>query len=470
MKRREGELMTSLLEDVRKTISKYKMLQAGDKIVVGVSGGPDSLCLLHVLKGLCDEYGCSLYAAHLNHKFRGEAADADAAFVGEICKDWGIPAFIETFDVPAYIEETGLSPEEAGREIRYKLFDRVCREVGGNKIAVAQNLNDHIETILMRFMRGSGIEGLKGIEAVRGNIIRPLLEIERYRIEEYCTEYNLAPRLDKTNLEPIYHRNKVRLELLPYIQKNFNPNIMMALNRFSGLIKDENDFLEAEAEEKLRELAEFSGDRVVLELSKLLELHTALQRRVIRQCVERLSNTLNGFEFKHFEGILELAWKNTGAAVMLPHRLKAYRSYDKLVLVKDIVKADKKCYYKLKYDCDNSVDTEMGSIVVERRKAKDIGRLNRQKDVIYIDPSNIKEGLILRFREPGDMFSPIGMKGSKKLKEYLIDEKIPREERETLELIADGSEIVWIVGGRLSDKYKITDETIDAVVIKYIRR
>ena len=183
--------MTDFIENVRKTIAKYDMVKPGDKIVIGVSGGPDSLCLLHVLKGLCREYGCSIFAAHLNHKFSGKAADSDAEFVEKICREWDIPVFIEVFDVPAYIKETGLSPEEAGREIRYRLFRRVCEEVSGNKIAVAHNLNDHIETILMRFMRGSGIEGLKGIEAVRGNIILPLLETDRLSIEEYCSFFNL---------------------------------------------------------------------------------------------------------------------------------------------------------------------------------------------------------------------------------------------------------------------------------------
>lgn len=462
--------MSGLIEDVRKTVYKHNMITEGDKIIVGVSGGPDSLCLLHVLKELCGEYGCSLYAAHLNHKFRGEAADADAEFVREICMEWGIPAFIEAFDVPAYIEETGLSPEEAGREIRYRLFDQVSEKVGGNKIAVAHNLNDHIETILMRFMRGSGIDGLKGIEAVRGNIIRPLLEIDRSRIEEYCSEKGLNPRIDKTNLESVYHRNKIRLELIPYIEKNFNPNIKMALSRFSGLIKDENDFLETETAEKFQGIAELSCDRAAINVPKLTALHTALQRRIIRLCMEKLASTLNGFDFKHFEGVLELAEKSTGAAIILPHKLKAFRSYDEIVLVKDIVKPDKKCYYKLKYDYDNSVETDNGCITIERKNTKDIGELRGQKDMIYIDPSRIKEGLVLRCREPGDMFAPIGMKGTKKLKEYLIDEKVPREKRDGLELIADGNEIVWIVGGRLSEKYKITDKTTDAVVIKYIRR
>lgn len=462
--------MTDLIENVRKTIAKYDMLKSGDKIVIGVSGGPDSLCLLHVMKRLCREYGCSIFAAHLNHKFRGKAADRDAEFVEKICGEWGITSFIEVFDVPAYAKETGLSPEEAGREIRYRLFRRVCEEVGGNKIAVAHNLNDHIETILMRFMRGSGIEGLKGIEAVRGNIIRPLLETDRLSIEEYCVCCGLEPRIDKTNLESVYNRNKIRLELIPYIEKNFNPNIKMALNRFSGLIKDENDFMETEAGECLKAVAENSEGRIIIDVPKFNTLHKALQRRIIRQCIQRLSNTLNGFDFKHFEKVLELANQSTGAAVMLPHKLNAFRSYDKLVLSKYIVKADKKCYYKLKYDYDNSIDTDNGRIFIERKNAKEIGELKGQKDTIYIDPSKIKEGLVLRCRQAGDKFAPIGMKGTKKLKEYLIDEKIPREKRDDLELIADGNEIVWIVGGRLSEKYKITNDTSDALLIKYTRR
>ncbi len=466
----EGEFMSSLLEAVRRTIVKYDMLKPGDKIIVGFSGGPDSLCLLHALKELCREFDYSLYAAHLNHMFRGKAAEADAAYAGEICREWGIPAYIEKFDVPAYIRKTGLSPEEAGREIRYSLFDRVCKEVGGNKIAVAQNLNDHVETILMRFMRGSGIDGLKGIEAVRGNIIRPLLETERRDIEEYCRENHLDPRVDKTNLEPIYHRNKVRLELIPYIEKNFNPSIMTAISRFSGLIKEENDFLDTEAEKVLKEVAEIYEDRVVIEVPKLAMVHKALKRRIIRQCIERLSSTLNGFEFKHFEGVLELTDKATGAAIMLPQKLRAFKSYDKLVLSKDIVKADKKCYYKLKYDYDSSIDTDRGHLTIERKKKKDIGALRGYEDTIYIDPSKIRHGLVLRYREPGDVFAPIGMKGTKKLKEYLIDEKVPREERDSTELLADGKEIVWIVGGRLSEKYKIDNATEEAVVIKYARR
>lgn len=462
--------MKSLIDDVKRTIKKYNMLKKNERIVIGVSGGPDSLCLLHVLKTISLDEGYRLYAAHLNHQFRGKDADEDAAFVEELCKKWGIPVFIKVFDVPAYAEKTGLSPEEAGREIRYRLFDEVVEKVSADKIAVAQNLNDQAETILMRFMRGSGIEGLKGIEPVRDNIVRPLLEIDRRRIEKYCSLNELSPRIDKTNLEPVYNRNKIRLELIPYIEKNFNPNIIQSLVRFSNIVREENELLENEAYREFDVVAEPENDRVVISIEKSKGLHIAQKRRIIRLAVEQLANSLNGFDFKHFESVVGLMEKSTGAAVILPHKLKAYVSYDKLILAKNIEKADKKCYYKLKYDYNNVIETEDGQIIIQRLKPEEIKNIPKERDRVYIDGSRIKEELVLRNREPGDKFSPIGMKGSKKLKDYLIDEKVPREKRDGLKLIADGNEIIWIIGGRLSEKYKITDHSSNIVMIKYSGR
>lgn len=227
---------------VEDTIKKYNMLNHGDSIVVGLSGGPDSMCLLHVLMGLKEAWGLKIYAAHLNHQFRGRDADEDALYVKKKCEEWGIEVFIQVFNVPAYAKEKGLSSEEAGREIRYKLFYEVAHKVGANKIAIAHNMNDNAETVLMNLFRGSGIEGLKGIEATRGEIIRPLINVRRDEIEAYCHEKKLNPRIDKTNLEPIYGRNKVRLELIPYIEKHFNGNIMSTLQRLSDIVTIENGF------------------------------------------------------------------------------------------------------------------------------------------------------------------------------------------------------------------------------------
>ncbi|HHY76985.1 MAG TPA: tRNA lysidine(34) synthetase TilS, partial [Clostridiales bacterium] len=272
---------------VEETIKKYNMLNYGDSVVVGFSGGPDSICLLHILMELKDKLGLNIYAAHLNHQFRGKEADEDALFVENICKEWGIQVYVKTFNVPAYAKEKGLSSEEAGREIRYKLFYEVAEKVNANKIAIAHNMNDNAETVLMNLFRGSGIEGLKGIEAVRDKIIRPLINVRRDEIESYCREKKLNPRIDKTNLEPIYSRNRIRLELIPYIEKHFNSNIMSTLQRLSEIANMENDFLNKEAEKLFLEIAMVSKNSIQYSINKIKNVHPALVRRIIRLGIER---------------------------------------------------------------------------------------------------------------------------------------------------------------------------------------
>ncbi|MDF2520012.1 MAG: tRNA(Ile)-lysidine synthetase [Clostridia bacterium] len=457
--------MEHFVDQVKAYISKYNMLSPGDSVVVGVSGGADSLCLLHVLNTIKDEIGIKIFAVHLNHQFRGADADADAQFVEDICKSWNIPYRIESFDVPGYSKESGLSPEEAGREIRYKLFREAKDEISANKVAVAQNLNDNIETILMRLLRGTGLEGLKGIDAVRDDIIRPLLDTDRASIEEYCRQNGLQPRVDKTNLKPIYLRNKIRLELIPYLKESFNPNIGESLIRLSQIIKEENDYLEQQTDMLINELVKFDNQKASVQIKDLKVLHEAMQKRLIRRIIEKSTGTLNGFEYKHFQGVLELLDKSTGAALELPKNLKAYISYENLILSKKIENHHKKCYYKLNYDYDNKIDEADLKLSVTKVDRSQLTSIPKRNDTVYIDASKVKQELIIRNRQSGDMFSPIGMKGSKKLKDYFIDKKIPRENRDNILLIADGNEVVWIVGSIISEKYKISSQTEKVIVI-----
>ena len=461
--------MKTLANKAKATMLKYNMIQKGDSIVVGISGGADSVCLLHLLKSISEEYAIKLYGVHLNHMFRGAEADADALYVEEFCKALNIPSFIRVFDVPAYARQKGLSSEEAGREVRYKLFYEILNKVGATKIAVAQNLNDHAETILMRFMRGTGAEGLTGIDAVRGEIIRPLIEVERREIEEYCSCNFLEPRLDKTNLEPIYSRNKVRLELLPYIQDNFNPNIMNSLVRLADILRDENDFLERLTQKEFEKLAQSRENEIVFNIEEISKLDPAIRKRLIRLGILRLAGSLTGYDYRNIENVLELRSRNTGAAVVLPRGLKAYVSYQNLILAKHIEKKDEKWYYNLITEGVNKIEQLNAIIQIHRIKKEDIAQntfssTNKQRalnsfNTVYIDEDKINDGLTFRNRREGDRFSPVGMKGSKKLKDYFIDEKVPKADRDSVELIADGSEIVWIIGKRLSEKYRLTNET-----------
>jgi tRNA(Ile)-lysidine synthase len=333
---------------------------------------------------------------------------------------------------------------------------------------VAQNLNDNVETIIMRFIRGTGIEGLKGIEAVRDNIIRPLLEVERYKIEDYCKQNNLSPRIDKTNLETIYSRNKIRLELIPYIKQNFNPSIENALTRLSGIVKDENDYLEAQAQSCFSEIVTLDNGKALIQVKDIEVCHIAIKRRLIRLALLKLTGSLKGYDSKNIEGVLELIGNKTGSAIELPRNIKAYISYNQLILMKNIEKVNKKCYYNLIYDSCINLPEYDKSILVQKKEVNEVLLNNRDGYTVYIDNTKIKNHLVLRNREQGDVFSPIGMTGSKKLKDYFIDEKIPKDKRDEMLLIADGAEIIWVIGKRISEKYKITPNTKNILMISIV--
>lgn len=461
--------MRDLPSVVEETIKKYNMLKYGDCVVVGLSGGPDSMCLLHILMELRKTWGLKIFAAHLNHQFRGKEADEDALYVKKKCEEWGIDVFVQVFNVPAFAKEKGLSSEEAGREIRYKLFYEVAEKVRANKIAIAHNMNDNAETVLMNLFRGSGIEGLKGIEAKRGQIIRPLINVRRNEIEAYCREKDLNPRIDKTNLQPIYGRNKIRLELIPYIEKNFNSNIMSTLQRLSDIVTIENDFLNEEAEKELLKIAIIGENSIEYNINKMHDIHPALLRRVIRIGIEKLTGSLKGIEYRNIESVVDLLTKGTGAAAMLPQNIKAYISYNKLILSINTKPENYKYYLELENDKDNIAQYFDFTIRLTTVEASKITDIKKDKYKVYIDKDKVKQKLVLRNRFDGDVFSPIGLKGSKKLKEYFIDEKIPKEERDKILLIADGKEIVWVLGRRLSEKYKITKDTKEAIIINVIK-
>ena len=230
-----------MIEDVLNTIKIYNMFNKGDKVIIAVSGGPDSISLLYLLHSLKDKLHISLAVAHVNHSLRGAESDKDEAYVKEFCNKFSIDCFVRKADILKREEEKGISCETAGREVRYEFFSELLKEIKADKIALAHNANDQAETVLMRIMRGTGMEGLVGIKPIRDKIfIRPLINIKREEIEKYCLENHLQPRIDKSNMEKIYNRNKIRLELIPYMQQNFNMDIITTINRLSCTINIDN--------------------------------------------------------------------------------------------------------------------------------------------------------------------------------------------------------------------------------------
>lgn len=320
-----------LKEQVLNTIKKYNLIEEKDKIVIGVSGGPDSICLLYVLNEIKEELNFEICVAHINHKIRKEADD-ETKYVQEFCKKMGVKCFTIKVDVIKKSQEQKKGTEETGREIRYEFFEKVLKETNSNKIATAHNNNDKIETIIMNILRGSGTFGLKGIEAKRDNkFIRPLIEISREEIEEYCKERKLEPKLDKSNLENIYTRNKIRNIVIPYIKNEFNPNIIKTINRLSEVITEENDYLDKITKQTFNEIniennsnylqkeKQISENNyIILDLKKFNNLELVIKRRLILYTINKVLRTTNGIEKINIDDIIKLCNNNIGNKYLMP--------------------------------------------------------------------------------------------------------------------------------------------------------
>ena len=311
-----------MLEDkVLNTIKRYEQIKSGDTIVVGVSGGPDSICLLNVLKNLQNELKINIVVAHISHMIRKEA-DSETVFVQDFCEQRDIKCFVKKADVLQIAKEKKLGTEEVGRKIRYDFFEEVKNIVGGNKIATAHNANDNAETVLMNFLRGSGSTGLKGIGPIRDNkLIRPIIECTRQEIEQYCNEKGLNPKYDKTNQENIYTRNKIRNMLIPYIQENFNPNIIETINRMSNLIATDEMYFKSIVKQSYKEtFISRTEKEIILDLKKFNVLEKVIKSRLIIYTINELLGTTNGIEKIHIEDVIKLCKNNIGNKYLTPNK------------------------------------------------------------------------------------------------------------------------------------------------------
>lgn len=286
-----------------------------------MSGGPDSITLLDVLLKIQKEIKFNIIVAHINHMIRKEAID-DQKYVEEFCKNRKIPCFVKQVEIQDIAKKQKIGTEEAGRKIRYEFFDEILKQTNSNKIATAHTKNDNVETVLMNIIRGTGTSGLKGIEVIRENkYIRPLINCKRNQIEEYCKKNNLKPRIDKTNMENIYTRNKVRNLLIPYIQKEFNPNIIEAIDRLSKISKEENQFIEDKTIQAYKEiLIEETKEQITLDLKKFNVLELVIKNRIVLYTINRLFGSSSGIEKIHIQDIIKLCSNNIGNKFLIPNK------------------------------------------------------------------------------------------------------------------------------------------------------
>lgn len=461
--------MIILRDKVLSTIREYNLIQENDNIVVGVSGGPDSMALLYVLLEIEPLIKFNIYVAHVNHGVRGEDAKSDQLFVEEIAKNLNLPYYTKNVNMIEYGKEKGISSEEAGRELRYGFFREILDSVGGGKIAVAHNMNDQAETLIMRFLRGTGIDGLKGMDFKTKDIIRPILGIDRGEIESYIENNNIKTVLDKTNLEPIYSRNKVRLELIPYIEKNFNPNIINTLWRLSRIASMDSEFLEEYSEGRYNNIVKNQDKHsIILDGGKLFEEDKSIQQRIIRIAILKINGSLQGITEIQISSVINLFMgSNTGKEVHLSNNIIAKTSYGDLIIEKGINRYVNKYFYELKFLGLNVLEDIGYSFNIEIFPKDDGFTMNKGKNIKYFDFDMVKGNLAVRNRLDGDRLIPFGMKGTKKLKDYFIDEKVPKEMRDKIPLIVDEENILWVVGYRTNDLYKVTKKTKIILSISY---
>lgn len=451
----------NFLKKVIYTIDKYNMINKGDKVIVAVSGGPDSICLLDVLKEIKDQYNVELYAAHLNHCLRGKDADQDEEYVKKFCIKNNIVFFSKRVDVNKLANKNNISCEMAGRKARYDYFMELKNRINAQKIALAHNSNDNAETIIMRIIRGTGLDGLEGIKPVRDGIfIRPLINISRKEIEKYCKDRNINPRIDKTNLEKCYTRNKIRLDLIPYVEKNFNKDFVNTINRFSEIITKDNEYIKEVSFEKYKKHCIIHKNKIIIN-KNLFNEHEAIVTRVIRKCIIKMKGNLQNINKKDIYDIISLQKKGTGKKIILSDDILICNSYN------DIYIYDKKFLnthnnIQINIDINSEKVIKSQGIKIKTEVIEDdIQNIDLCKNdyIKYFDMDKINGNIIFRYRKTGDKFNPLGMTKYKKLKDLFIDLKIPKEERNSIPLICFGEEIAWVVGYKLSNKFKIDKNT-----------
>jgi tRNA(Ile)-lysidine synthase len=437
-------------------------IKENDNILLGLSGGPDSVFLFHLLRLLRDELGYNLYCAHVNHLYRGEDAYSDEKFAMDLCDKYGIKCFILRKHASEYAKELNMTEEEAGRKMRYDFFNGILEDMGGGYISTAHNYNDQVETLLQRIIRGTGIDGLVGMEFKVRNIIRPILDVKRCELEKHLHDNGYEYCIDKTNLEAIYGRNRIRLDFIPFVEENYNPRFQDSIFRLSQTVKNDREIIEESVRKAYKDVLVSEKGNIRLDLEKFNGLVKGLKTRILRHSIEKLKGNLVNVEFSHLEQVLSICErKNTGKTVTLTENISIGIEYGEIVVK---AKEEIKDYV---YNISIGDSIIIGEAEVELKTYMiDYEKYDKSFNRILVDCDKIKGGLIVRNRRPGDRFVPLGMKGQKKLKNFFIDERIPRDKRNKVPVLADEENIIWIAGYRMSDLYKIDKNTKKVIVIE----
>ncbi len=450
-----------ILEKVRKTIEDYGLFKKKDKILIAYSGGADSTGLLHLLLELRPEWSFELFLSHFNHKLR-QSAEEDERFVKSVASSLSLPIFIGSKDVQSYARSKRMNVEEAARELRYDFLKRTALEVGAEKIATGHTMTDQAETFLMRLLRGSGLRGLRGIfPAFEGKIVRPLIQVEREEVEAYLKEKGLEFRVDETNLDRRFFRNRVRLDLLPYIKKDFEPRIILHLSRLASIAAEEDELLEITAREKACRAILREGERLLLDLNFLSSLPRGLARRLAREFILQLRGDLRGISFRDVNSVLAVG---EGKKYILKG-MTLKRESGRLAL--EEAGLDK---IKFEYLWSAQQPLEIRELGLKfagkkMKRADSLLGFDDQKKA-FLDLKKLEFPLLVRNRREGDRYQPLGAPGKRKVKEMMRAKRLPISQRGKRPVFLSGGEIVWILGLPVSERFKLKEGTGEVFVIE----
>jgi tRNA(Ile)-lysidine synthase len=486
-------MTADFVQQMHRFILRHAMIKNGETVLVAVSGGADSLALLYSLHALHSQLNCQLHVAHLNHCLRPDA-DADADFVRQHAAHLGVPCTLQKAEVSHLGKQWKLSIEAAARRARYQFFEEVCERIGATKVALGHHQDDTAETVLMNLLRGSGSAGMKGIPPVRNfKFIRPLTGFTRQQIETFLASKGLVPRHDATNTDTRYLRNRIRHELIPRLESDYNPNIKLGLSRTADVLNAESEYLDTVAREafeicRIRDSdsvkALTTSENIVLDREKFQQFHIAVQRRVLRLSFFEILGSIGDLYFSHCEAMLRLIEGSApNAALALPNSLRFQRVYQHLIFEVNINSRSPFPIESFAYPLvvpgktfiaalNTEITAELGEIRSGETLTIPDGRYEAFFDYekvigAFATVSSETPRLAVRNRRQGDRFQPYGMRGTKKIKDFMIDAKVPRYERDRTPMLVRGNQVLWVVGYTTSDPFKIHSGTRQYLYLRY---
>jgi len=453
-------LNTDVLDKVRRVIARYSMLSEGDAVLAAVSGGPDSVALLHIIHLLSGELGISLSVAHLNHGIRGREADSEASFVQDLAQSLRLQAVVRKVDLRALRKEMKLSMQEAARVVRYSFLEETAKEIGANKIALGHTADDRVETVLLNIVRGTGIDGLAGIPPVREQVVRPLIALSRLEILEYLGQNSLPYRTDPTNLKPDYARNRVRLELIPLLESRFNPRVRKALLSLSEIASAEADLARHQTEQIFSRMARLEERGICFQAADLAALHEAEARRVLRMAIERARGSLRDIDMGRIEDMLDRVRRGEDFGMTLPSSgVKARFRRGVLCIFRPEPPPQEKPPFEYPLNVPGRTEIAEAGLAVVAEFGEPGMPFPDPAVGAVLDAEKISGGLVARSWRHGDRMRPLGLDGTRKLHDMFIDARVPRDRRPDMPVITDAEKILWVPGLAISELAKVDPGT-----------